>query len=218
MLDDLTYEPLMHRADDTEEALKKRLQGYHADTVPVLAHYKKADVVRTIDANKPTDDVWLSVEDVLIPLVGPRKILIVFGPPGAGKGTHAPKIATILAIPQLSSGDMLRAAVAAGSPVGLEAKGVMEKGGLVSDELVVNIIKERIKERDCRGGFILDGFPRTVSQAEQLDALLAESKEEVSNVIALVVADEVLADRICGRWIHKASGRSYHAKHMPPNS
>jgi len=218
MLDDLTYEPLMHRADDTEEALKKRLQGYHADTVPVLAHYKKADVVRSIDANKATDDVWLSVEDVLILLAGPRKILIVFGPPGAGKGTHAPKIATILAIPQLSTGDMLRAAVAAGSPVGLEAKGVMEKGGLVSDELVVNIIKERIKERDCRGGFILDGFPRTVKQAEQLDALLAETKEEVSNVIALVVPDEVLADRICGRWIHKASGRSYHAKHMPPNS
>merc|ERR1719446_1681336 len=143
---------------------------------------------------------------------------MMFGPPGAGKGTHAPKVVARLGTPQLSTGDMLRAAVAAGTPVGLEAKGVMESGGLVSDDLVVNIIKDRIKEPDCSKGFILDGFPRTVAQAQKLDALLAESGEKVKLVIELNVPDAVLTERICGRWIHKASGRSYHAKFQKPKS
>merc|ERR1719238_2526547 len=104
-----------------------------------------------------------------------RNIMILFGAPGAGKGTQAPKIVDKLKIPQLSTGDMLRAAVAAGSEVGKQAKDVMASGGLVSDELVVSIICDRIKESDCSKGFILDGFPRTVEQAKMLDTMLEES-------------------------------------------
>lgn len=141
----------------------------------------------------------------------PRKVLILFGPPGAGKGSQAPKIVETLAIPQLSTGDMLRAAVAAGTEVGLEAKEVMASGGLVSDKLVVSIIADRIKAEDCKKGFILDGFPRTVGQAQMLDEMLSASGEKVSFVIALDVADALLTERICGRWVHKESGRSYHA-------
>jgi len=151
-------------------------------------------------------------------VAAPRTVMILFGPPGAGKGTVAPKVVETLGIPQLSTGDMLRAAVAAGTEVGLEAKSVMESGGLVSDELVVGIIKERVTHEDCQKGFILDGFPRTVGQAQMLDAMLVETQEKVSFVVALEVPDEVLTERICGRWVHKASGRSYHVKFSPPKS
>mmetsp|Transcript_117449 Transcript_117449/g.184708 ORF Transcript_117449/g.184708 Transcript_117449/m.184708 type:complete len:504 (-) Transcript_117449:57-1568(-) len=216
MLDDMTNEPLMQRADDTEEALKKRLEGYHGETVPILDHYKV--VSKSVDANAKPDIVWNSIESIIQPFAGPRKVVILFGPPGSGKGTHAPKIVATLAIPQLSTGDMLRAAVSAGTEVGLQAKSVMESGGLVSDELVLNIIRDRIQERDCNGGFILDGFPRTVVQAEKLSQLLASKSERVTKVIALEVPDEILTERICGRWIHKSSGRSYHVKFAPPKS
>ena len=147
-----------------------------------------------------------------------KNIMILFGPPGAGKGSHAPKIVAKLEIPQLSTGDMLRAAVAAGTELGKQAEGVMKSGGLVSDELVVNLIKERIKEADCAKGFILDGFPRTMEQTKMLDAMLAESGEKVGYVVALEVPDAVLTERICGRWVHKESGRSYHIKFAPPKS
>ena len=143
---------------------------------------------------------------------------ILFGPPGAGKGTHGPKIEDLLGIPQLSTGDMLRAAVAAQSDVGKKAQAVMKAGGLVSDEIVVGIIRDRIKEDDCKFGFILDGFPRTVVQAKALDAMLAEEAAAVTKVIELQVPDEVLEERICGRWIHKKSGKSYHVKFAPPKS
>ena len=149
---------------------------------------------------------------------GSKTVMILFGPPGAGKGSQAPKIVETLGIPQLSTGDMLRAAVAAGSEVGKQAKDVMASGGLVSDELVVSIIKDRIAEEDCKGGFILDGFPRTVEQAKMLDAMLETSGDKVSLVLALEVPDEVLTERICGRWVHKASGRSYHVKFAKPKS
>lgn len=145
-----------------------------------------------------------------------RKIIILFGPPGSGKGTRAPYIVEKFGIPQLSTGDMLRAAVAAGSAVGIEADGVMKSGGLVNDNLVVNIVKDRIQQSDCANGFILDGFPRTLEQAKMLDEALRP--ETVSMVMALDVDDDVLVERICGRWIHEKSGRSYHSKYTPPKS
>jgi len=148
----------------------------------------------------------------------PRVVLILFGPPGAGKGTHGPKIEELLTIPQLSTGDMLRAAVAAETPVGLKAKAIMAAGGLVSDDIVVGIIRDRIRQDDCKYGFILDGFPRTLVQAKALDAMLAEEGACVTKVIELDVPDSVLEERICGRWIHKTSGRSYHVKFAPPKS
>ena len=148
----------------------------------------------------------------------PRKIVMLFGPPGAGKGTQAPKIVDLLDIPQLSTGDMLRAAVAAKSEVGMRAKAAMESGALVTDEIVCGIIADRIEEPDCANGFILDGFPRTVAQACALDAMLAKKGEVVNQVISLSVPDAVLEARICGRWIHKKSGRSYHVLNMPPKS
>ena len=144
--------------------------------------------------------------------------MILFGPPGAGKGTHGPNIETLLGIPQLSTGDMLRAAVSAQTDVGKKAQAIMKAGGLVSDDIVIGIIRDRIKESDCKFGFILDGFPRTIVQAQALDKMLAEEGAVVTKVIELNVPDEVLEDRICGRWIHKNSGRSYHVKYAPPKS
>ena len=144
--------------------------------------------------------------------------MMLFGAPGAGKGTQGPKITETLEIPQLSTGDMLREAVAAGSEVGKKAKAVMASGGLVSDEIVIGIIQERIKEADCASGFILDGFPRTLAQAQALDAMLASKGEAVSLIVEFSVDQQVLEERICGRWMHKASGRSYHVKFCPPKS
>eukprot|EP00804_Cyclotella_cryptica_P007999 CCRYP_016005-RB/>CCRYP_016005-RB protein AED:0.04 eAED:0.04 QI:667/1/1/1/1/1/2/70/227 len=144
--------------------------------------------------------------------------MILFGPPGAGKGTHGPKIEGLLGIPQLSTGDMLRAAVAAKTEVGLKAAAVMKAGGLVSDDIVIGIIRDRIREPDCKFGFILDGFPRTLVQAQALDKMLAEEGACVTKVVELQVPDEVLEERICGRWIHKSSGRSYHVKYAPPKT
>ena len=144
--------------------------------------------------------------------------MILFGPPGAGKGTHGPNIEKLLSIPQLSTGDMLRAAVSAGTEVGKRAEQVMKAGGLVSDEIVIGIIRDRIQEEDCKFGFILDGFPRTLAQAKALDKMLAQEGARVTKVIELEVPDSVLEERITGRWIHKDSGRSYHVKYAPPKS
>lgn len=148
----------------------------------------------------------------------PRKVMMLFGAPGAGKGTQGPRIEEELGIPQLSTGDMLREAVSAGTPIGKKAKAVMAAGELVSDDIVIGIIADRIQEKDCSMGFILDGFPRTVEQAKALDAMLAKSGEAVSLVVAFEVDAKLLEERICGRWIHKATGRSYHTKFAPPKS
>ena len=148
----------------------------------------------------------------------PRKIMMLFGAPGAGKGTQGPKIVETLNVPQLSTGDMLREAVAAGTEVGKKAKEIMSSGGLVSDEIVIGIIADRIKEPDCKAGFILDGFPRTLAQAKALDAMLAKSGENVSLILEFAVDPKMLEERICGRWMHKASGRSYHVRSCPPKS
>jgi len=125
--------------------------------------------------------------------------LIFLGPPGAGKGTQAARIVARHGIPQLSTGDMLRAAVASGTPVGLKAKAVMESGGLVSDEIVIGIVADRIEEPDARKGFILDGFPRTLAQAEALDAMLASKGLSLDTVLELKVDQSKLVDRIVRR-------------------
>lgn len=148
----------------------------------------------------------------------PRKVMILFGAPGSGKGTQAPKIVSLLGIPQLSTGDMLREAVRNKTEVGLRAKAAMDSGGLVSDEIVVGIIRDRIQADDCKTGFILDGFPRTLAQTKALDAMLAVNGENVNSVVAFEIPDAVLEERVCGRWMHKSSGRSYHTKFAPPKS
>jgi len=147
-----------------------------------------------------------------------RNIMILTGPPGAGKGSQAPLIVDSLNIPQLSTGDMLRAAVGAQTDVGKRAQAKMKAGELVSDDIVVGIISDRIREMDCGWGFILDGFPRTVAQSKALDDMLNKSGEKVNSVVAIRVPDSKLEERICGRWIHKSSGRSYHTKFAPPKS
>jgi len=186
--------------------LPKRLRAYHAETEPILDHYfAKANCeVSQVNANQNTNKVWIDTATALH--LPPRTIMILLGPPGAGKGTHAPKIVEALGIPQLSTGDMLREAVAAGTDVGLKAKEVIAEGKLVSDDIVVGIIKDRVIALDCTKGFILDGFPRTLAQARALDEMLATSSEAVKTVLEFNVPDSVLTERICGRWIHKATG------------
>ncbi len=143
-------------------------------------------------------------------------ILILLGPPGAGKGTQAKRLVDRLNIPQLSTGDMLRAAAAAGTEIGRKAKAVMDAGGLVSDEIVIGIIGERIEEEDARGGFILDGFPRTVTQAESLDRLLTERGLKLDRVIELKVDEEALIARIEKRVAETvAAGGSVRADDNP---
>lgn len=138
------------------------------------------------------------------------------GPPGSGKGTHAPRVVHEFGLKHLSTGDMLRDAVRLGTPLGLEAKVLMDEGALVSDELVVGIVEEAIQGPDCVNGFVLDGFPRTVKQAEMLDAALAKRGQEIDAVVNLELDDEVLIKRITGRLIHPGSGRSYNIYFNPP--
>lgn len=141
---------------------------------------------------------------------------VTAGPPGSGKGTQAPMIKNEHCLCHLATGDMLRAAVAEKTPLGLEAKKAMDAGALVSDDIVVGLIEEAVKKPQCRIGFVLDGFPRTVAQAEKLDEMLAKRGQTIDKVLNFVVPDSLLVDRVTGRWVHPASGRSYHEKFAPP--
>ena len=139
---------------------------------------------------------------------------ILLGAPGAGKGTQAAFIREQYGIPQISTGDMLRAAVAAGTPLGLEAKKIMESGGLVSDELIINLVKDRLKQPDCEKGYLFDGFPRTIGQAEAMkDAGIA-----IDYVVEIDVPDETIVARMSGRRVHPGSGRTYHVEFSPPKT
>ena len=138
--------------------------------------------------------------------------IILLGSPGSGKGTQAQFITKKYAIPQISTGDMLRAAVRAGTQLGVQAKQVMDAGGLVSDDIILGLIKERIAQADCANGFLLDGFPRTIAQAEGLKKMGVV----IDTVIEIVVEDEEIVKRIAGRRVHLQSGRTYHVEFNPP--
>jgi len=138
--------------------------------------------------------------------------MILLGAPGAGKGTQAAFLCKKFGIPQISTGDMLRAAVKAGTPLGLAAKQVMDAGGLVGDDIIIGMVKERIAQPDCANGFLFDGFPRTIPQADAMRA----AKVKLDAVLEIDVPDDVVRERVTGRRIHGASGRVYHTKFNPP--
>jgi len=140
--------------------------------------------------------------------------LILLGPPGAGKGTQAGYIKAAYGIPQISTGDMLRAAVKAGTPLGLAAKKVMDSGALVSDDIIIGLVRERLHEPDCRTGYLFDGFPRTIPQADAL----RNAPVPIDVVLEIDVPDEAIVERMSGRRVHAASGRSYHVRFHPPKA
>jgi adenylate kinase len=140
--------------------------------------------------------------------------LILLGGPGAGKGTQAAFITQRYGIPQISTGDMLRAAVKAGTPLGVAAKQVMDRGDLVSDDIIIGLVKERIKAPDCGKGFLFDGFPRTIPQAEAMKA----AQVPIEHVVEVSVSDDTIIERMSGRRAHLPSGRTYHVKYNPPKS
>jgi len=138
--------------------------------------------------------------------------LILLGAPGAGKGTQAQFITEKFGIPQISTGDMLRAAVKAETELGLQAKAVMDAGGLVSDDIIIGLVKERIKQDDCQGGFLFDGFPRTIPQAEAM----VSAGVTIDHVVEIAVEDEAIVARLSGRRVHPGSGRVYHIEYNAP--
>ena len=142
--------------------------------------------------------------------------IILLGPPGAGKGTQATFIANSYGIPQISTGDMLRENVKKKSSLGIEAQGYMNKGNLVPDQLILDMMKNRLQEEDCANGYILDGFPRTIPQADGLDVLLDSIDHLLNAVVVIQVSDDVIVNRMGGRRVHLDSGRVYHVEYNPP--
>ena len=142
--------------------------------------------------------------------------IILLGPPGCGKGTQAQKIIREFGFVQLSTGDMLRAAISKGTEIGMQAKSIIDKGELVSDEIVIGIVRDRIFSTECECGYMLDGFPRTLAQAEKLDQILSDRNQKIDVVIRLCVPDDMAIRRIAGRRFHITSGRSYNIEFNPP--
>ena len=142
--------------------------------------------------------------------------IILLGPPGCGKGTQAQKLISEFGFVQLSTGDMLRAAISKGTEIGMQAKSIIDKGELVSDELVIGIVRDRIFSTECECGYMLDGFPRTLAQAEKLDQILSDRNQKIDVVFRLCVPDDMAIRRIAGRRFHITSGRSYNIEFNPP--
>ena len=142
--------------------------------------------------------------------------IILLGPPGCGKGTQAQKLINEFGFVQLSTGDMLRAAISKGTEIGVEAKSIIDKGELVSDEIVIGIVREIIFSKECERGYMLDGFPRTLAQAEKLNQILSDRNQKIDVVIRLCVPEDILVRRIAGRRFHIKSGRSYNIEFNPP--
>lgn len=154
------------------------------------------------------------ISDPYSPAHGIRAVLL--GPPGSGKGTQSPRLKEHFKVCHLATGDLLRAEIGSGSQLGKEIKTVIEDGKLVSDELVLRMVSDNLDKSECKNGFLLDGFPRTLGQAEKLDVMLEKRKEPLDAVVEFSIDDSLLVKRICGRWFHLASGRSYHEEFHPP--
>jgi len=155
-----------------------------------------------------------STVDSTCPVGGIRAVLV--GPPGAGKGTQSPRVKEYFSVCHLATGDLLRAEISSGTELGMEIKDTMDQGKLVGDELVLKMVAENLNKPECKNGFLLDGFPRTIGQAEKLDVMLEKRKEPLEAVVEFVIDDSFLVKRICGRWFHLPSGRSYHEEFHPP--
>jgi len=154
------------------------------------------------------------LSDPYSPAHGIRAVLL--GPPGSGKGTQSPRLKEHFNVCHLATGDLLRAEIGSGSQLGKEIKSVIDEGKLVSDELVLRMVSDNLDKSECKNGFLLDGFPRTIVQAEKLDVMLETRKEPLDSVVEFAIDDNLLVRRICGRWFHLASGRSYHEEFHPP--
>ncbi|PSR71872.1 hypothetical protein EW026_g4067 [Hermanssonia centrifuga] len=177
--------------------------------------YLKSLVSQLNDKIKALEEKAKTAAKAKTPAQQLRTILV--GPPGAGKGTQAPRIKEEFCVCHLATGDMLRDQVTKQTSLGVQAKKIMDAGGLVSDDIMVGMIKDQLENnKECKNGFVLDGFPRTVPQAEKLDAMLTNRKEKLDSVVELVIPDQLLISRITGRLIHPASGRSYHREFNPP--